>query len=88
MNIFEKFFHIDDVLRSKNHFCENGNYRTIVQEVDFLLLHFSFSFLKFLEFLLIDNILLIDMFTANTKSLSNSNSIKSYRGLKKHCQLI
>ena len=45
--IFEIFFHSDDDLRLKNHPCENGNYSTILQEVDFLLLHFSFSFFNF-----------------------------------------
>ena len=46
MDIFGKFFHIDDVLGSRNHPFENENYGAIAQEVDFLLLHFSSSFLK------------------------------------------
>ena len=46
MDIFGKSFHIDDALGSRNHPYENENYRTIAQEVDFLLLHFSSSFLK------------------------------------------
>ena len=43
MNSFEKFFHSDDDLRLKNHSCENGSYNTILQEVDYFLLHFHFS---------------------------------------------
>ena len=55
MNIFERFFHSDDVLRLKFHSCENGNYSTILQEVHFFLLHFHLHFLKFFKELFISN---------------------------------
>ena len=78
INIFEKNFHSDYILRSKNHSCKNDCYSTILQEADFFLLHFSSSFFNLFEFFLVDNIPLIDIFSTSTKSQSNSNSIKSY----------
>ena len=87
-NIFENFFHSDDDLRSKNHYCENGKYSTILQKVDFFLLHFSLSFFNFFQFFLIDNIPLKNIFSASTKSKFNSNSIKSYRSFLSQLQII
>ena len=84
-NIFERFFHSDDVLRLKNHPCENGNYIAILQGVYFFLFHFSSSFSKFFKILLIDNIPLTIIFTTSIKSLSN---FLSYKHLKFYCQLI
>ena len=40
INLFEKFFHSDDVLRSKNHSSENESCSTFLQDLHFLLLHF------------------------------------------------
>ena len=87
-NIFEKFFHSDDVLRLKNHPCENGNYLAIPQGVHFFLFHFSSSSSTFFKIFLIDNIPLTIIFTTSLKLLSNSKPIKSYKHLKFYCQLI
>ena len=46
VNIFWKFFHSDNVLRLKIHQQKNDKYTTILPEVDFFLLRFSFSFSK------------------------------------------
>ena len=88
INIFEKFFHSDNVLWLKNVSCENGIYRAILPRVDFFLFHFSSSFSIFFENFLFDNIPLTIIFSTSTKSLYNSESVKSFKHLKFYCQLI
>ena len=88
INIFWKFFHSDDLLRLKIHLCKNGIYSIILQGVDFFLLHFSSSFLIFFKIFSHNNIPLTVIFSTRTKSLSNSNPIKSYKHLKIYWQLI
>ena len=87
-NIFQLFFHILVELRLKFPVCEIHVHSINRTEVDFFLFLFPSSFSLFLRIFYRNHIPLSIIFPTSTKSLLNSNSIKSYRGLKKHCQRI
>ena len=87
-NIFQLFFHILVELRLKFPVCEIHVRSINRQEVDFFLFLLASSFSIFFRIFYQNHIPLPIIFPTSSKSPLSSNSIKSYRGLKKHCQVI
>ena len=77
MKIFWFCFLSDHVVGLKIHWCENGDYPTILPEVDFFFFISHLHFQEFLEFSLLDNIPLTNIFSTSTKLQSNSNPTKN-----------